>query len=254
LKINFLGTGTSQAVPVIGCACDVCKSDDPKDHRLRSSALIQINNQNILIDIGPDFRQQMLTAGIDDIDCVLLTHEHTDHVGGLDDIRPINFKWRKNIPMYGKKRTLDNVKRMYHYAFSENPYPGVPRIDLKPIVDRKIEFDGIAITALDILHGKMDILGYRINNFVYITDASHIPEDSMEKIKGCEVLVINALRQSDHPSHFALEEALEHINIIQPKASYITHVSHFMGSRNEIEAILPQNVYLAYDGLSIDIQ
>lgn len=254
MKINFLGTGTSQAVPVIGCDCPVCKSTNPKDHRLRTSVLVELDDQNILIDIGPDFRQQMLRSGIDDIDAILLTHEHADHIGGFDDIRPINFKWKKTIPMFGLPRTIASVKSMYHYAFAKDPYPGVPRIELEPVNTESFDLNGQEVEALPLKHGSLDILGFKINDFVYITDANAIPDETLDRITSCDTLVINALRESDHRSHFSLSEAIEQIKIIQPKSAFIIHMSHRMGKHDDVETRLPQNVYLAYDGLSIDIQ
>lgn len=254
MKITFLGTGTSQGVPVIACSCKVCLSSDVKDKRFRSSVLIEINNKSLVIDTGPDFRSQMLANNVQQLDAVLFTHEHKDHVAGLDDIRPFNFKQHAPIAVFASERVEQAIKREYHYIFAEKKYPGIPqislnRIDLNPFNVWK----DLKIIPIEVKHYLMPVLGFRINNFTYITDAKTIDSKEIDKIKGTEVLVINALRIEAHPAHFNLDEALLFIDLIKPKKAFLTHISHLFGTHNDIEKMLPENVFVSYDGLQIDM-
>lgn len=250
-SITFLGTGTSQGIPIIGCTDPVCLSNNPKDKRLRCSALINYNGLDILLDCGTDFRTQMLRENKANVDAVLLTHEHTDHVGGLDDLRPINFIKKQDIPIYGLARTLDDIKIRYSYAFSKNKYPGTPGFQLFPVKD-VFNIKNIKITPIHVLHGKLPILGYKIGSLSYITDASFIDEKEMDKIFNSEILVLNSLRLEEHHSHFNLDQALQVIDKVKPKKSYLTHISYQLGFHEEIEKNLPPNVFLAYDGLELN--
>ncbi len=251
MKIKFLGTGTSQGVPVIACKCDVCKSYDFKDNRLRSSVLIEINGQNLLIDAGPDFRQQMLREDIERLDAVLLTHEHKDHIGGLDDVRAFNYVMKKACDIYAEKRVLQALKREYAYVFADFKYPGIPEMQLHSICEETFFINQIPVTPIRVMHYKLPILGFRLENFAYITDTNNIIE--FEKLKNVDVLVLNALRKEKHISHFNLSESLEVINKIKPKMAFLTHISHLMGKHTYEEKFLPENVFFAYDGLSIEL-
>jgi len=250
LNCTLLGTGTSQGIPVIGCACPVCASQDPRDKRLRVSCYLDDpdSGKKILIDIGPDFRQQMLSNAIADLDAVLLTHEHNDHVAGLDDVRSINFKFNKDMPIYGLARVLQDVKTRFHYAFKSNKYPGVPQLDLIE-VNEDFNIGSLKICPIPVMHGRLPILGYRIHNFAYVTDASFLSASSVRKLQDLEYLVLNALRITPHHSHFNLEEALATIDKIKPKHCYLTHISHLFNTHEEIEKSLPANVSVGYDGL-----
>lgn len=253
--VTILGTGTSQGVPVIGCTCEVCTSTDPKDDRTRTAALISSGSTNVLIDIGPDFRRQMLREKVTDIDAVVLTHEHNDHVSGLDDIRPINFLHRKNIPMYGLSRTLEQLRKRFEYVFDPNyDYPGKPRVILESIdEDSVLSIGDIDLTSVGIMHGTLPILGFRVNDFCYITDAKTIDDREMDKLKGLDTLVINALHHNRHYSHLNLKEALAMVEKIAPRQAYLTHISHSMGKASEVSNMLPDNVELAYDGLKVAV-
>jgi phosphoribosyl 1,2-cyclic phosphate phosphodiesterase len=254
MKITFLGTGTSQGVPVIACACKVCSSNDTKDERFRSSVLVEINDKAIVIDTGPDFRSQMLANNVQRLDAVLFTHEHKDHVAGLDDIRPFNFKQQAPISVYASERVEQAIKREYHYIFADKKYPGIPEISLERIdLNPFFISENIRIVPIEVKHYLMPVLGFRINNFTYITDAKTIDSKEIEKIKGTEVLVINALRIESHPAHFNLDEALQFIDLIKPQKAYLTHISHLFGTHEEINQMLPENVFVSYDGLRIDI-
>jgi len=254
LKLIFLGTGTSMGIPVIGSDHAVCLSKDSKDKRLRTSVYIEYKDIKFIIDCGPDFRQQCLKAKIKELDFALLTHEHNDHVLGLDDLRPLIFKNQKPFKLFGLKRTLDEVKIRFPYAFEEKKYPGVPSFELVPIQeneDLKID-QNLTIESLGVLHGSLPILGFKINELVYITDASFISDEVISKIKGCKILILNSLNQEDfHYSHFVLSESLKIIKKIQPKKTYLTHISHKMGFHKEVSVILPKNIFLAYDNLKI---
>jgi phosphoribosyl 1,2-cyclic phosphate phosphodiesterase len=250
-KITFLGTGTSQGVPVIGSNDPVCLSANPKDKRLRASAMVKYKGLDLLIDCGTDFRQQMLRENMSNVDAVLVTHEHTDHIGGLDDLRPINFLKRENIPVYGMPRVLEDIKKRYAYAFTEIKYPGVPGFELHPVIDR-FKIKNIPVEPIQILHGRLPILGYRIGELSYITDASSVREEEIKKIRNIGVLVINALRIEPHNSHFTLNQALEFIDKVRPGKAYLTHISYHLGFHDKVQEKLPPDIFLAYDGLEVE--
>jgi phosphoribosyl 1,2-cyclic phosphate phosphodiesterase len=253
LDITFLGTGTSQGVPVVACNCAVCASVDEKDKRLRSSVLVRANGKVLIIDTGPDFRQQMLREKVQRLDAVLVTHEHKDHVAGLDDVRAFNFSMQKAMELYAEKRVMDSIKREFAYIFSEDKYPGVPEINAHLIDNHIFRVDGLPIVPVRAFHYRLPVLGFRIGDFAYITDTNRIPEEEHEKLIGLDVLVVNALRKKKHLSHFNLEEAVEMIEILKPKRAYLTHISHMMGLHQEVQKELPAHIFLAYDGLSVRI-
>ena len=253
LKVIFLGTGTSQGVPVIGSTHPVCLSDDPRDRRLRVSILIEYQGKNIVIDCGPDFRQQMLNCKCKKIDAIIFTHEHADHTMGLDDIRPFSFK-QGHVNLFAHPRVVKALSQRFDYIFeTENKYPGAPNINTHFIENKTFNVGGIDILPVEGLHYKLPVFGFRIDNFCYLTDMKTISDTEKQKLKNLDVLVINALRQEDHISHFNLEQALAIIEELKPKQAYITHISHLMGFHNEVEASLPPNVNLAYDNLQIEI-
>ncbi|MFV8839192.1 MBL fold metallo-hydrolase [Salinimicrobium soli] len=253
MKVTFLGTGTSQGIPVIGSDHPVCLSDDPKDKRLRVSVLIEVEGHNIVIDCGPDFRQQMLSNKVTHLDAILFTHEHSDHTVGLDDIRPYFFK-QGDIPVYAHPRVMKSLHQRFDYIFaSENKYPGAPSVQEHLIQNEVFKFKNINITPINVMHNRVQVFGFRIGDFAYITDAKTIEEEEAEKLRGVDVLVVNALRKEPHHSHFNLEEALEFIKKIKPKRAYLTHISHRLGFHAEVQAELPENVFLAYDNLQIEI-
>ncbi len=254
MRLTFLGTGTSQGVPVIACHCNVCRSSDERDTRLRTSALLTTdNNSNILFDIGPDFRQQMLHHSVEHLDAILITHAHRDHVGGLDDIRSFNYVQHSKMNVYLNNEAKTALLRDYRYIFENHQFPGLPEADLHEVGAEPFLAAGETVMPIRAMHKDLPILGYRIRNFAYITDANYIAPSEMEKLKGVEILVINALRKAKHFSHYSLPEALEVIGQIQPKQSYITHISHEMGLHSEVEKELPDGVHQAYDNLQIDI-
>jgi len=251
LKITFLGTGTSQGIPVITCNCEVCQSDDYRNNRLRVSILIETADKTIVIDSGPDFRYQMLRAKVKDLDAILFTHEHKDHVAGLDDIRPFNYLLHKNIDIYATDRVQNALKREFSYIFSDVKYPGLPQIELHTI-DQEPFFIGEAeIIPLAIMHYKLPILGFRIGDFTYITDAKTISEETVAKVMGTKILVVNALQRQTHISHFTLDEAIEFAEKIGAEQTYFTHISHNLGLHEEVEKELPIGMKLAYDGLTL---
>lgn len=253
MKVTFLGTGTSQGVPVIGCSCEVCQSLDYRDKRLRTSVHIDVDGQSLVIDTGPDFRQQMLRENITRLDAVILTHAHRDHTSGIDDVRAYNFLQGMNMPVYGTAETLSQIKNDFSYIFGPDNYPGLPRLDLRPITGAPFELNGIPITPLPVLHLRLPVWGFRIGNFSYITDANSIPETTYERLKDTEALVINALQREQHISHFNLEQAIEVVKKINPAKAYFTHISHKMGLHTAVSKELPENILLAVDGLQFEI-
>jgi len=252
MKITFLGTGTSQGVPVIACKCNVCQSTNSKDKRLRTSILIHYNDKNIVIDTGPDFRQQMLTHNVKQLDAVLFTHEHKDHIAGLDDIRAFNYQSKQDMPIYATNQVQIGLKKEFHYIFADFKYPGIPKVEMNTIHNFKtFELFNKTITPIEVMHYKLPVTAYRIDNFSYVTDANFISVSEKEKLKGTEILVVNALRKEEHISHFTLQQALDIIAEIKPKQAYLTHISHLLGSHDEVSLELPKNVSIAYDGLVI---
>jgi len=252
MKITFLGTGTSQGVPVIACKCNVCQSTNSKDKRLRTSILINYNDKNIVIDTGPDFRQQMLTNNVKQLDAVLFTHEHKDHIAGLDDIRAFNYQSKQDMPIYATNQVQIGLKKEFHYIFADFKYPGIPKVELNTVHNFKtFELFNKTITPIEVMHYKLPVTAYRIDNFSYVTDANFISDSEKEKLKGTEVLVINALRKEEHISHFTLRQALDLIAEIKPKQAYLTHISHLLGLHDEVSLESPKNVSIAYDGLVI---
>ncbi|WP_264521332.1 MBL fold metallo-hydrolase [Flavobacterium sp. N1994] len=255
MQVYFLGTGTSQGIPVIGSDHPVCKSHDSKDKRLRVSVWIVCDNQSFVIDCGPDFRQQMLTSNCTQLDALLFTHEHADHTAGLDDIRPFFFKQKKDIPVYAHHRVIENLKKRFDYIFeTENKYPGAPNVQ-SFVVNNNEPFNigSIEIIPVEVDHSNLQVFGYRIQDFVYLTDVKSINEIEIKKLKGIKVLVVNALREEPHHSHFSLQDALDFIYLVQPEKAYLTHISHLLGFHEEVQKKLPPNVFLAYDNLKITI-
>lgn len=253
LQITFLGTGTSGGVPMIGCDCGVCSSENEKDKRLRSSILVQSKKITLVVDTTPDFRTQMLRENVKKLDAVLFTHPHKDHIAGLDDIRAYNFFQQKPMEVYANALTEEALRREYYYIFSEKKYPGIPSINLHTITNKPFTVGDIPVSPVFVHHLKMPVLGFRFGNFTYITDANRIDEEEKEKIKGSEVLVVNALRKKEHISHFNLEEAIELVEELKTPTAYFTHISHQLGLHDEISKELPSNIHLAYDGLQINI-
>lgn len=250
-KLTFLGSGTSQGVPVIACTCPTCCSTDPKDQRLRASVLLEFPDLCIAIDAGPDFRQQMLRAQVRHLDAILLTHEHKDHIAGLDDIRAFNYQRQADFPIYCTPKVEMALKREFYYAFEANPYPGVPRFEIRHLEVGRFQIHTYTIDAIEVWHHQMQVLGFRFGKLAYITDAKTVSALEKSKLQGLDILVINALHQYPHPSHFNLAEALELIAEIKPKRSYLTHISHLFGLHEQISETLPANVHLAYDGLAL---
>jgi phosphoribosyl 1,2-cyclic phosphate phosphodiesterase len=249
IEAVFLGTGTSQGVPVIGCDCSVCQSADARDKRLRSSLLLKIGNQNILIDAGPDFRQQMLYEKVKTLRAILITHEHVDHIFGLDDIRSFNWIQKRPTAIYAEERVQEAIKRIFYYVFAEHNYPGIPRMELHLIDDNPFLIDGIAFIPIRCYHHKLPVYAFRVGDLSYITDTNYIPDEEMAKLHGTKTLIINALRKEKHVSHFNLQEALEIIRLIRPETAWLTHISHGFGTHSDIQALLPPNVFAAFDGL-----
>lgn len=253
MKITFLGTGTSQGVPVIACRCQVCTSADFRDKRLRSSILVEQGSTAVVIDSGPDFRQQMLRAEVNHIDGLLFTHEHKDHIAGMDDIRAYNYVHREKVNIYANLQVQEALHREFPYVFADFKYPGVPEINMHTIDESAFSIGEIDFLPVPVLHYRLPVLGFRIGDFTYITDANHITEQSMSLIRGSKILVINALRREPHVSHFTLEEALEVIGKLGPEKAYLTHISHQLGTHEDVNAELPAHIRCAYDGLVIEI-
>ena len=254
MKVTFLGTGTSQGVPVITCFCEVCKSSDAKDKRLRTSIKIEVDSKVLVVDSGPDFRQQMIRSQTYQLDALLFTHEHKDHIAGMDDIRAYNYSSKKKVAIYAHPRVQTALKREFAYVFSDEKYPGIPEVELHDIENSKeIVIDGLRIMPIEILHYKLPVLGFRVKDFTYITDANFISEQSMQLLKGTKVLVLNALRKEEHISHFTLAQAIEMGRKIGAEKVYFTHLSHQMGLHSEVQSELPQGFHIAYDGLELQI-
>ena len=253
MEVTFLGTGTSQGIPIIGVDHPVCYSDDPRDKRLRVSVLVNWKGKNILIDCGPDFRQQMLANNVKKLDAIFYTHEHNDHTAGLDDIRPYFFR-QGDIPIFAHQRVLNSLRRKFDYIFtSEDRYPGAPAVIENVVQNEEFQFEGLSIMPVDFKHNKLQVFGYRLGDFAYLTDIKRISEEEIAKLKDLKVLVVSALRREPHHSHFNLEEALEFVEMVKPERTYFTHISHMLGFHAEVEEELPVNVHLAYDNLKIEI-
>jgi phosphoribosyl 1,2-cyclic phosphate phosphodiesterase len=252
MKVTFLGTGTSQGVPVIACTCEVCASTDIRDKRLRCSILVEIEEGSFVIDTGPDFRQQMLRQNVKHLDAVLYTHEHKDHIAGLDDIRAFNFVLKKHMDLFLSNYVEDALRREFAYIFAEDKYPGIPQINLNRIDENPFKLLGQTIIPIIVSHYKMPVFGFRIGDFCYVTDAKTISASELDKMKGCKVIVLNALRKETHVSHLTLDEAIEILEYLKPEQAFLTHISHQLGKHQDIEPELPSYIHLAYDGLTIE--
>lgn len=277
MNVTFLGTGTSQGVPVIACDCPVCQSPDTRDKRLRVAVLVQAQGKTLCIDAGPDFRQQMLRANVQRLDGILLTHKHKDHVAGLDDVRAFNFKHNYDMPIWACPDTQAQLRREFPYVFETPHYPGIPRFDVRtftpyavpplpaqdpfrgegnPLTHNPPPFNacGLWVQPLQLIHGRMTVWGFRIGNFAYCTDVSYIPPHTLAQLQGLHTLVLGALRLEKHPTHFTVGEALEVVAQLRPRVAYLTHISHLMGPHAEVQPTLPPHVHLAHDGLAIAVQ
>jgi phosphoribosyl 1,2-cyclic phosphate phosphodiesterase len=253
MTITFLGTGTSTGVPVVACNCEVCQSTNLRDNRLRTSVMVEINGQKLIIDCGPDFRYQMIREKVDDISAILFTHGHRDHIAGIDDVRAFNYVLNKTVDIYASQEVIDAINKEFPYILTEKRFFSAPQLNFNVIENKPFTVDGIDIQPVEVMHHKLSVFGFRIGGFTYITDASSISETEKPKTIGSDILVVNALRKSKHISHFSLEEALELIKELKPGKAFITHLSHFIGLHDDIQKDLPENVYLAYDGLKIDL-
>ncbi len=254
LKITFLGTGTSQGIPIIGSTHPVCLSDDPKDKRLRVSVLLSWDDCNVVIDCGPDFRQQMLTQKMVKLNAILFTHEHADHTAGIDDIRPFFFR-QGDIPIYAHKRVIKSLNKRFDYIFDKKDrYPGAPAVAINEVKNgEEFEICGETFIPIEAHHNRLQVFGYRVGDFTYLTDVKSMEPQEMEKIKGSKILVVNALRTEPHHSHFNLEEALRFVDQVKPAKAYFTHISHLLGFHAEVEKELPENIHLAYDNLILSL-
>ncbi len=257
IRLTFLGTGTSQGVPVVGCDCAVCKSIDERDRRLRTSAMVELGDKRFIIDAGPDFRQQLLREDISHITAILLTHKHKDHIGGLDDVRALNFvdypEKIHTVHIYASRDCCDCVRKDFDYAFAVNPYRGVPQMQLHEFGAEPFDVEGVEITPIRGMHSRFEVTGFRIGNLAYLTDFKEIADSEIEKLKGVEVLVVNALRFEPHDSHFSVDDALQLIDRVSPTRSYLTHMSHDIGLHCVADLRLPDGVEFAYDGLKLEI-
>jgi phosphoribosyl 1,2-cyclic phosphate phosphodiesterase len=249
---TFLGTGTSQGVPVISCPCPVCQSTDPRDHRLRTSGLLQQGDTTVVLDTGPDFRQQMLRANVDDLHAVVFTHPHKDHTAGLDDVRAYNYLQRKDMPIYLTEAVETHLRKEYYYIFEQPDYPGLPKLQLHRIdPEQPLSIGALTLTPIQVMHGRMPVLGYRCGDFAYLTDTNYLPPAAMEQLRGVRILALDALRRETHHSHFTLNEAVAVAEELGATQTYLLHISHLMGTHAETEAELPPHIRLAYDGLRI---
>ena len=251
LKVTFLGTGTSIGVPVITCDCPVCISTDQHDKRMRTSAMLEVNGLTFVIDCGPDFRHQMLRQHVMNLDAVIFTHEHRDHIAGLDDVRAFNYVLNKRIDIYGTPRVMEAIRIEFPYIFSESRYFGAPQLTVHPIDEMPFSIMGVEFIPIMVMHEKLPVTGFRVGDFTYITDASYISESELKKIKGSRVIVLNALRNSKHVSHFSVGEAVDILKKLEPEAAFLTHLSHFVGLHEEVNRKLPDFIQLAYDGLEV---
>ena len=253
MTITFLGTGTSQGVPVIACSCEVCTSVDKHDKRLRSSILIESDTTTVVIDSGPDFRYQMLRAKVQKLDALVFTHEHKDHVAGMDDIRAFNYKQQAPMDIYANERVQNTLKREFPYVFDEHKYPGIPQVNLHTINTEPFTAGDIQFTPIEVLHYRLPVLGFRINDFTYITDAKTVSDIEKQKIRGTKILVLNALQKQEHISHFTFQEAIDFALEVGAETTYFTHISHRLGKHADVSAELPPGIKLAYDGLKFEI-
>ncbi|CCH54171.1 beta-lactamase domain protein [Fibrisoma limi BUZ 3] len=253
MLISLLGTGTSSGVPLIGCECEVCRSVDFRDKRLRSSVHVAIDGRSFIIDTGPDFRQQVLRLGLKQVDAVVYTHEHKDHTAGLDEIRAYNFRSGQEIPIYARASVLEQLQREFAYIFAERKYPGVPRVRTHEITNEPFDILGVRIIPIEVLHHKLPVFGFRIGDFTYLTDLNYISDEELEKVWGTRVLVLDALQQQPHISHFTLDQAVALAERIAPERTYFTHISHKLGLHREVEHTLPPHIRLGYDGLRISL-
>lgn len=253
MQITFLGTGTSQGVPVIACTCVVCQSADPRDKRLRTSILIEEKGRTFIIDTGPDFRQQMLRENVKSLDAVIFTHEHKDHTAGFDDVRAFNFINKRKMDVYASHRVQQAIHREFAYIFSDFKYPGIPEINLHLLENKPFAIEGVGFMPVEVLHYKLPVFGFRVGDFTYITDANFISEEEKEKIKGSKVIVLNALRREAHISHYTLEQAIALMQELKPEKAYLTHASHQLGLHADVQKELPSGIELAYDGLKIQL-
>jgi len=251
MKITLLGTGTSQGIPQIACDCEICLSENSKDKRLRSSIMIEVDNQTLVVDTGPDFRYQMLREKVQKVDAILFTHEHKDHIAGLDDVRAFNHKWKTDMEVFATQRVEEALKREFHYVFSGCDYPGIPKININNFSNSPFFINKTEIIPIEVMHHKLPVFGFRINNFAYITDISFISEKEKEKLQNIEVLILDSLRKKEHISHFNLEQSLQLIEELNPKKSYLTHISHLMGKHDDLIKELPKNILPAFDGQQI---
>lgn len=251
MKIHILGSGTSQGIPVIACDCAVCSSSDPRDKRLRAAAMVTQDDTQIVIDAGPDFRQQMLQAGVKKLDALVITHNHKDHTGGLDDVRAFNWIHKKPMDVFAQQEVLNTIRQDFSYAFEEDKYPGVPNINLHSLSGEPFNIRNLELIPIHAMHYKMPVLGFRCGDFSYLTDANYIKPGELDKMRGSKVIVLNALRKEKHISHFNLQEAIEILQELNPQQGYLTHISHQMGLHREVQAQLPERIFLAHDGLQI---
>ena len=252
VKLTFLGTGTSQGIPLIGCECKVCQSIDSKDKRLRTSVLIEHNNNIFVIDTGPDFRQQMLREKVKNLNAVIFTHEHKDHIAGLDDVRAFNFLLNRPMDVYATERVQNAIRKEFSYIFTDEKYPGIPKLNLHTIAADNFTIDGTTFIPIEVMHHKMPVKAFRVNNITYITDANFISDQEKEKIKGSEIIIINALRKEEHISHYTFKQAIDLMFELEPKKAYFTHISHQLGLHKEVMNELPDWIELAYDGLTVE--